>query len=866
MSNQLELLAFLTVKKAFKSGEAMNDVIAELRELNIPDEIIKKSMEKYLDEFNQDNKEDSLVSKERQFEEWYGGPNETNDSHWSKLQNILHTQKGWSQEMISSLNHSSNAVVSKLANPTLGLSSDESNHTKGLVLGYVQSGKTANYSAVITKALDAGYKFVIVLAGIHNNLRYQTEVRLRKEIVDPSEMKADPITRMDEKGDFSEKLTQSANRVLGSNDGFGIAVLKKNASVLRKFNKWLEKSKQDILDSTSVLIIDDESDQASINTSKKPEENQTAINKQIRNIISQFKSVSYVGYTATPFANILIDSTIDTDLFPKDFIVALSKPVSYIGAEELFGAQDTEGNISSGLPLIRTINEMDRDIISASKRGQEKDFDELPPSLEYALDCFIVAGALRIARNQNGNHISMLVHGSYLQKDQEKVHAHIEDYIALRSSELRRNIEETEDFLWNLKETEFDYTSHRVTGNINEIEKHELFRNIKFFLEQMQIILDNSSSDNRLSFEENFKGIVVGGNTLSRGLTIEGLTISYFIRASKMYDSLMQMGRWFGYRPGYLDLKRIFITDDLRDHFYEMATAEISLREEISVMADNKDTPMDFRLRARQHPGMKLTAANKMRTATSEANSFSGRRALPDFLRLNDKKTSSQNLQAVESLLMKVHELGISKQEKNFTRFRKSHTFQNTPKEVVLQFLDDYFISDANTLANKKDIVEYISNNVELESWSISLMSLIKDGDNYKFKTGEEVILLDRSFAPSVIKKSDPDASYIRGLYGPEDEMIDLADLVDTANLSEVLKDSQGKRIGPTKFRMNNRPKERALLAIYPISNNSRSEERIGGVYHMKPIKCKDVQFGIMIVFPDSKNFGNEKFVVNSTI
>jgi hypothetical protein len=172
--------------------------------------------------------------------------------------------------MVDSLNHSSNNVVSKLANPQLELNENERNQIKGLVLGYVQSGKTANYSAVISKALDAGYKFVIVLAGIHNNLRYQTEVRLRDEIVKPSELKADPITRMDEKGDFNDKLTSSANRVLGSKDGFGIAVLKKNSSVLRKFNRWLDEAKDEIKENTPVLIIDDESDQASVNTAKDP--------------------------------------------------------------------------------------------------------------------------------------------------------------------------------------------------------------------------------------------------------------------------------------------------------------------------------------------------------------------------------------------------------------------------------------------------------------------------------------------------------------------------------------------------------------------------------------------------------------------
>jgi len=416
--------------------------------------------------------------------------------------------------MIESLNIGSNAVVSKLANPKFKLNAEKTNQRKGLVLGYVQSGKTANYSAVISKALDAGYKFIIIFSGIHNNLRLQTETRLRQEIVEPSELKADPITRTDESGDFDERHTNSAKRVLGSPEGFGIAVLKKNATVLRKFNKWLGDAPEEILNAAPVLIIDDESDQASINTSKKPEENPTAINKHIRSILSKFKHLSYVGYTATPFANMLIDAQIESDLFPRDFIISLKKPVSYIGAEELFGAMNSEDKIIDGLPLIRTINSMDEAILKVSKRGEEKIFDELPPSLEYALDCFLVAGAIRISRGHFKDHISMLVHSSYLQKDQVQVFNLIESHIQLRKSELRRQVAQKLKAFVKIKNEEFSKTTASMGLKKDDLNEIDFFKNLKLFLESFQIILDNSSSDERLSFREKFWGIVVGGNTL----------------------------------------------------------------------------------------------------------------------------------------------------------------------------------------------------------------------------------------------------------------------------------------------------------------------------------------------------------------
>ena len=851
--------------EAFKSGESMNDVIAELREQDIPDQVIKESISAYLDEFNQANSEDTLVDKDRKFVDWYGGPSELKNSHWQKLVSILKTEKGWSDEMISSLNSGSNAVVSKIANPVIDLEDQESHQRRGLVLGYVQSGKTANYSAVISKALDAGYKFIIVLAGIHNNLRLQTETRLRKEIVDPSELKADPITRTDEKGDFNEKLTNSANRVLGSNDGFGIAVLKKNASVLRKFNKWLADSKQEIRDNTSILIIDDESDQASINTSKKPEENQTAINKQIREIISKFKCLSYIGYTATPFANILIDTQFEDDLFPRDFIVSLKKPISYIGAEELFGAIDNEGELKGGLPLIRTIDSMDEAILKASKRGEEKVFEELPPSLEYALDAFLVAGAIRISRGHSSNHISMLVHGSYLQNDQAQVHKLIEDHILLRKSELRRGIEEFEQKMLQVKENEFSSTTREMGVTGDELAEGDFFRNMKLFLENFQIILDNSSSDERLSFEEKFWGIVVGGNTLSRGLTIEGLTISYFIRSSKMYDSLMQMGRWFGYRPGYLDLKRIFITDDLKSTFFEMASVENEIREEIKTMAECGDRPLDLRIRIRQHPGMTVTARNKMRTAMAVQYSFSGRLVQTRYMNVTPE-ILSKNKEAVIGLLKEFERLDKTVCKSHFKNFRTSHLYKTIPRETILQFLDHYKISDANKRSSNKFIQNYILNNENLNEFSVGILSQITDGDKYDLPCGE-TILLNRTYNPDVKSTIDSDTIYLRSLAVARDEMIDMGEHIPECptNADDVAK-LNGEKVGFSFIRRKYRPKNNPLMLIYPINPNSKSKDYPKGALEVKPVKASDILFSIMFVFPEEEYQAEGKYIVNSTV
>jgi hypothetical protein len=866
MSDQVKSMANVIAKKSLRNGDSINDVYAELRELNVPDDIIKEAINHYLDEFNQDNKEDTLVDKNRNFEDWYFGPQDKKSSHWQKLVSILKSDKGWSDPMVDSLNHGSNAVVSKLANPKVDLQSNEVHSVRGLVLGYVQSGKTANYSAVISKAIDSGYKFIIVLAGIHNNLRLQTEKRLRAEIVNPSEFKADPVTKMDEDGDFNDKLASSANRVLGSKDGFGIAVLKKNSSVLRKFNRWLEEANDDVKTKTPVLIIDDESDQASVNTAKDPKKEQTAINGHIRKIIDKFKIVSYVGYTATPFANILIDSNIEDDLFPRDFITALKKPVSYIGAEELFGAMDTDGSYSSGLPLIRTIDTMDAAALKASKRKEDKVFDELPPSLEYAVDSFLVAGAIRISRGQSKEHISMLVHSSHLQKDQEQLHRLIEDHVLFRKNELRRQIEETEEMFKEIRDTEFKKTTKKLKVKADELSDADMFRNMKLFLETFQVILDNSSSDERLSFESKFWGIVVGGNTLSRGLTIEGLTTSYFLRASKMYDSLMQMGRWFGYRPGYLDLKRIFITEGLKRRFYEMASVENEVREEIRAMAESGDEkPIDLRVRIRQHPGMTVTARNKMKTAKAVSYSFSGRRVQPRYLSANDKVLKA-NRKAVESLIDSIE--SRHKVQSGFKNFRTSLLYKGISKDKILHFLDDYQISKANKRMTNPFIQKYLEGNEFIQEFNIAVMSQISEGNRFDFKNGESISLINRSYTSDYISDLDTDAIYIKGLAIPRDEMIDMADHLPHKpdNVDKVVE--VGKERKSFSFlRRNYRPKDTPLLVIYPINNLSSSkDEKEEGNFTVKPIETSDIVFGVMFVFPEEENPIEGKYIVNSTV
>jgi hypothetical protein len=843
------------VESKFKTGTTANELKDELRLMQISDDLIDEAISEYVNNFKMKNSDQTLVGNPEPQEPWFLGPDESINSHWKKLCGILKADKGWHDEMIESLNESSNSVISKLANPNY----DKKLHVKGLVLGYVQSGKTANYSAVITKALDSGYKFIIVLAGIHNNLRYQTEVRLRQEIVGPSDMKADPITRMDKNGDFDGKTAQAANRTLGSKEGFGIAVLKKNATVLRKFNAWLSEAREEILSDCKVLIIDDESDQASINTKKNPELDSTAINKQIKEILNKFRIASYVGYTATPFANILIDSTIEEDLFPRDFIVSLKKPVAYIGAEEIFGSTDSEGDYKEGYPLVKSINSLDN---IENFIDEDEDVSELSDSMKYAIDTFIVAGAIRISRNIS-KHISMLFHCSHLNSEQAELHELVEEYLRTKKAAFRMNRAEELEAYKELHKKDFQLITNQLRKELDILSDNDWSSNIKLFLEKCHVILDNSKSDTRLSFESDFWGIVVGGNTLSRGLTIEGLTVSYFVRSSKMYDSLMQMGRWFGYRPGYLDLKRIFITDDLRSQFINLATVENEIRDEIKVMVENGDTPLDFRIRVRQESGMTVTARNKMGTAVSIDNNLSHSLIQTRYIS-TDERTCLKNIEAVGSLIKKVNTIGINNKFGLFENFRKSPLYLGVPTEVINQFLDEFSISQGNSRANKKIIQNYINSNVNLKNFNVAIVSQIGGSDTFRLPDGNEVFVLNRSYSPIMKSEDDPSAIRLRSLSVPRDEVVDLGELIQDCpkNADDVSHFNGFKGYGDIRRKI----RKDGLLLIYIINNNSVLKEGTLEGPEIAPVKTKHVLIGLTFVFPTDKTRGQGKYVGNKTV
>ncbi len=506
---------------------------------------------------------------------------------------------------------------------------------RGLVLGDVQSGKTGTYTALTSKAADAGYRLVILLTGSLENLRRQTQERMDEGFVglDSSGKLTAKVAQNRQVGvglldsrraagvftsrtrDFNRQLLEQLGFRL---DAFGepvLVVMKKNKHILENLENWLRtmNAGADGKIAAPMLMIDDEADSASVNTAA-PEQDPSTINRSLRRLLQLFHRSSYVGFTATPFANIFIDPETDNemlgdDLFPRDFIYTLETPTNYVGPTAVFG---DDGSITRPI--------LDAEVYLGGLKS-ESAVSAIPDSLTEALRSFLLANTIRDLRTEGPTHRSMLVNvsgftnvqsqvasrlGIQLDEIQREVrlHARLDPTDALRSPELRA--------LHDTWTAEFD------DGNRQWIDvQHALHEAVQpVQVREVNQRTGSASLDYRLHAEHGLRVIAVGGNSLSRGLTLEGLSTSYFFRNSQMYDTLLQMGRWFGYRDGYGDLCRIWLTEEAEGWYTHITRASEELRDELKRMRRLQLTPRDFGLKVRAHPdALIVTARNKMRTA-----------------------------------------------------------------------------------------------------------------------------------------------------------------------------------------------------------------------------------------------------------
>ena len=616
---------------------------------------------------------------------------------------------------------------------------------RGMVVGHVQSGKTANYTGLICKAADAGYKVVIVIAGVHNNLRTQTQQRIDEGFVgrDSARMLRNqgdrvvgvgkfggnrhPITFTNTIKDFNRATATSVGIPLQNLTEPVVFVVKKNTNTLRNLIEWLsEHSARGGLDTIGepMLLIDDEADNASINIQHRVGE-VSRINGQIRELLRLFDRSCYVGYTATPFANIFIDPDSDDemsgeDLFPRSFIVSLDPPSNYFGPTTVF--------LDSSEQYIHNIDD-NEDFLPIR---HEKDIlvTEIPQSLIDAIRTFIMGKTIRLARGQRGGHCSMLVNASRFIDVQHQlrnaIHAHLGDMqrsirvngalpavTALMDPQISALRE-----IWQreFNDTEFDW---------NTIQSH-----LHEAVSPVRVVEVNSRSPGTLDYsgssQDGLNVIAVGGFSLSRGLTLEGLMVSYILRNSLMYDTLMQMGRWFGYRVGYQDLCRIWMPEEARGWYEHIAESIEELRGEFRTMEVSNATPEEFGLKVRSHPdALVVTARNKMGTSAPIAvNIGLAFRLIETHTLLRDVESLQHNRNVVQRLAQQLEEAGLPLG--NAQEDQHGYLFRGVPVGPILNFLGDFQNHEASLLTNGEPVRRYIAERQEDElcEWDVLFVSV----------------------------------------------------------------------------------------------------------------------------------------------
>lgn len=550
--------------------------------------------------------------------------------YWERYKKNLLVSKNLSNHVVNTIDMITDKILDHIENPMKsGIWS-----RKGLVVGDVQSGKTANYTGLICKAADAGYNVIIVLAGMLNTLRNQTQSRLdndfmgwctiKHENIGSSSFNSEkkhPICFTTAASDFDKNKAIQIAMGLGSIKDPIFFVVKKNKSTLKNLYDWLSVNNGLNIQSFSMLLIDDEADHASINTNKD-DNSPTTINKAIRDLLSLFNRSAFVGYTATPFANIFIDPDSEDemlngesykDLYPKDFIFCLDPPTNYVGPKQFFSD-------SSQKNLIALIDDNEDVLPIKHKIGFEPLI--LPESLKQAIRSFIVARGIRLIRKHENCCHSMMINVSRFVYVQERIKGLVLEYV----KEIRNAVNNFSCLPDNqsLKNSIIKdlYTTWQKEYYYS-CEWEYVKSRLKVSIDPVTVLSVNSKSDDVLDYQrERYPSgrsvIVVGGLALSRGLTLEGLIVSYFLRNSIMYDTLMQMGRWFGYRDGYDDLCRIYLTDAAASWYSYIADSTEELRREIFEMSEAKLTPLEFGLKVRSHPeALIVTARNKMRASRS---------------------------------------------------------------------------------------------------------------------------------------------------------------------------------------------------------------------------------------------------------
>ena len=623
---------------------------------------------------------------------------ETESYYWNKYKEYLCSFL--SSDAIHTIDGDTSVVMNNIENPSI-----KQFDRRGMVVGHVQSGKTGNYAGLICKAADAGYKFIIVISGTNiNNLRNQTQKRLDEAFIgihkgnkvgsgySQNQGSKQPISLTSAERDFrKEDAVRNAGVLNLDNTTAPIfLVIKKNVTALKNVIDWLNSLSSKTITKHAMLMIDDEADYASINYND--DENPSRINERLRNLLTLFNRSSYVGYTATPYANVFINHKAGNeksgdDLFPRDFIYALGSPDNYFGARAIFLDEDKR--------YLVPIDDYQDDI---PKHKKDFELPSIPDSLYEAMRVFLLNIAIRHLRGHDKEHNSMLVHATLFTAVHQKLASHVTQYIekirndimaygklpnARQKSHSIQSLQDTLNLRYAGIEFYWDDILNSLCHTINTIIIREVHAQTKIKLNYRDDTVTNA--------------IVIGGASLSRGYTLEGLSVSYFLRNTIFYDTLMQMGRWFGYRYGYQDLCKIYMTNSMIDNFGHIIKATEDLIESFREMEDLNMTPNDFGLAVKQHPDSKLqvTARNKLSTAGDWYFEMKLDGHLKDTGWLyTDKETNLKNLYAIKNIVS-----NICKNNKKLENINGKYLWRDVDKNHVHDFILNFIIPKSSPLA-----------------------------------------------------------------------------------------------------------------------------------------------------------------------
>lgn len=656
--------------------------------------------------------------------------------YWTRYQTEMRKQ-GWAPKVVTALDKVTDEILDLMGNPA----GESGWPRRGLVMGDVQSGKTSNYTGLICKAADAGYKLVILLTGTLESLRRQTQERLDAGFVglDSSGVVSRNRHRREigvglvngaraagvftsTVGDFKAVTVNQLGFKLRDYKEPVLLVVKKNKRILENLTDWLItfNASHGGQINLPLLLIDDEADNASVNTNPAKA---TAINASIRSLLKVFPRSSYVGFTATPFANVFInpDTTNDMigdDLFPRDFIYALDAPTNYVGARLIFGDD-------SPLDCLRHINDAELDF----PRGQKSNslVVGVPASMTDALRCFLVVNAIMDLRKGMPKHRSMLINVSHFTLIQNQVRDIIDELLRKMQEDIRNyaSLPEAQALKNSTLAALHDVYQREYAGSgstWSEVQAALTAATLPVEIRSVNQKTGAASLDYTLYKQSGLRVIAVGGNSLARGLTLEGLCVSYFHRGTQMYDALLQMGRWFGYRAGYEDLFRIWITEESANWYSHISEATDELRMEIRRMQLSRLKPIDFGLRVRAHPdSLLITARNKMRDSEEIVHMMSiSKEGLESTRLLRDPITILGNFKAAQRLVQEVTFSGADKNTEH-----DYPVWTGVGKALVVEFLRRFVSHPLNVKLQSAGLADFIetSDDPKLQKWDIAIPS-----------------------------------------------------------------------------------------------------------------------------------------------